>query len=177
VYSNTGGQASKATPRAAVAKFAAAGKDMPKKDLGAIAMTYGNIYVAQVAYAANMTQVVRAFKEAEEYNGPSLVIAYAHCINHGIDMEKGTDQQKDAVDSGFWPLFRYDPRLALEGKNPLQLDSKAPTKNIEDFMYKQIRFRALRQADPARAELLLQAIRKDVANRWKFYEQMANLDV
>ncbi len=177
VYSNTGGQSSKATPRGAVAKFAAAGKDMPKKDLGAITMTYGNIYVAQVAYAANMTQVVRAFKEAEEYDGPSLIVAYAHCINHGIDMEKGTDQQKDAVDTGFWPLFRYDPRLALEGKNPLQLDSKAPTKPIEDFMYKQLRFRALRQADPARAEVLLQAIRKDVASRWKFYEQMANLDI
>ncbi|MCJ7513257.1 MAG: pyruvate:ferredoxin (flavodoxin) oxidoreductase [Anaerolineales bacterium] len=177
VYSNTGGQASKATPRGAVAKFAAAGKDMPKKDLGAIAMTYGNIYVAQVAYAANMTQVVRAFKEAEEYDGPSLIVAYAQCINHGIDMEKGTDQQKDAVETGFWPLFRYDPRLALEGKNPLQLDSKAPTKPIEDFMYKQIRFRALRQADPTRAEMLLQSMRKDVASRWKFYEQMANLDL
>ena len=177
VYSNTGGQSSKATPRGAVAKFAAAGKDMPKKDLGAIAMTYGNIYVAQVAYAANMTQVVRAFKEAEEYDGPSLIVAYAHCINHGIDMEKGTDLQKDAVDSGFWPLFRYDPRLALEGKNPLQLDSKAPTKNVEEFMYKQVRFKALRQADPERAEMLLQSLRKDVASRWKFYEQMANLDV
>ena len=177
VYSNTGGQSSKATPRAAVAKFAAAGKDMPKKDLGAIAMTYGNIYVAQVAYGANMTQTVRAFKEAEAYPGPSLIVAYAHCINHGMDMMSGTDLQKDAVESGFWPLFRYDPALAAEGKNPLQLDSKAPTKNIEDFMYKQVRFKALRQSDPQRAQVLMESLRKDVISRWKFYEQMANLDV
>jgi pyruvate-ferredoxin/flavodoxin oxidoreductase len=177
VYSNTGGQSSKATPRAAVAKFAAAGKDMPKKDLGAIAMTYGNIYVAQVAYGANMTQTVRAFKEAEAYPGPSLIVAYAHCINHGMDMMSGTDLQKDAVESGFWPLFRYDPALAAEGKNPLQLDSKAPTKNVEDFMYKQVRFKALRQSDPQRAQVLMESLRKDVISRWKFYEQMANLDV
>ncbi len=177
VYSNTGGQTSKATPAAAVAKFAAAGKDMPKKDLGAIAMTYGNIYVAQVAYGANMTQTVRAFREAEAYPGPSLIIAYAHCINQGIDMMTGTDLQKDAVESGFWPLFRYDPALAAEGKNPLQLDSKAPTKNIEEFMYKQMRFKVLRQTDPERAEVLLGSLRKDVISRWKFYEQMANLDV
>jgi len=177
VYSNTGGQSSKATPRAAVAKFAAAGKDMPKKDLGAIAMTYGNIYVAQVAYGANMTQTVRAMKEAEAYPGPSLIIAYAHCINHGMDMMSGTDLQKDAVESGFWPLFRYDPMLAAQGKNPLQIDSKAPTKNIEEFMYKQVRFKALRQADPKRAETLMESLRKDVISRWKFYEQMANLDV
>jgi pyruvate-ferredoxin/flavodoxin oxidoreductase len=177
VYSNTGGQSSKATPRAAVAKFAAAGKDMPKKDMGAIAMTYGNIYVAQVAYGANMTQTVRAFKEAEAYPGPSLIIAYAHCINHGIDMMSGTDLQKDAVESGFWPLYRYDPTLSAQGKNPLQLDSKAPTKNVEEFMYKQVRFKALRQSDPKRAEVLLESLRKDVISRWKFYEQMANLDV
>jgi pyruvate-ferredoxin/flavodoxin oxidoreductase len=177
VYSNTGGQSSKATPRAAVAKFAAAGKDMPKKDLGAIAMTYGNIYVAQVAYGANMTQTVRAFREAEAYPGPSLIVAYAHCINHGMDMMSGTDLQKDAVESGFWPLYRYDPALAAEGKNPLQLDSKPPTRNVEDFMYKQVRFKALRQSDPKRADQLMQSLRKDVISRWKFYEQMANLDV
>jgi len=160
-----------------VAKFAAAGKDMPKKDLGAIAMTYGNIYVAQIAYAANMTQAVRAFKEAEAYSGPSLLIGYSHCINHGIDMSTGTELHKDAVDSGFWPLYRYDPTLAAQGKNPLQLDSKVPTKDVEEFMYKQTRFRSLRQSDPARAEMLLGALRKDVAARWKFYEQMANLDL
>jgi pyruvate-ferredoxin/flavodoxin oxidoreductase len=177
VYSNTGGQSSKATPRAAVAKFAAAGKDMPKKDLGAIAMTYGNIYVAQVAYAANMTQTVRAFKEAEAYNGPSIVIAYSHCINHGIDMTTGTDLHKMAVESAFWPLFRYDPSLGAEHKNPLQLDSKAPSQAIEEFMYRQTRFKVLRQTDPKRAEKLLEAVRGDVATRWKFYEQMANLDI
>jgi pyruvate-ferredoxin/flavodoxin oxidoreductase len=177
VYSNTGGQASKATPRAAVAKFAAAGKDMPKKDLGAIAMTYGNIYVAQVAYGENMTQLVKAISEAESYEGPSLVIAYSHCIAHGIDMTTATDLHEDAVKSGFWPLFRYDPRLADQGLNPLQLDSKVPTEDIETFMYKQNRFRALRQSDPDRAGMLLEAIREDVITRWKFYEQMANLDL
>jgi pyruvate-ferredoxin/flavodoxin oxidoreductase len=177
VYSNTGGQASKATPRAAIAKFAAAGKDMPKKDLGSISMSYGNIYVSQIAYAANMTQAVRAFKEAEAYHGPSLIIAYSQCIAHGIDMTTGTDLQKDAVDCGFWPLFRYNPDLRQAGKNPLQLDSKSPQGNIEEFMYKQNRFRALRQADPDRASMLLEAIRQDVSSRWKFYEQMANLDL
>lgn len=177
VYSNTGGQASKATPRAAVAKFAAAGKDMPKKDLGAIAMTYGNIYVAQVAYGENMTQLVKAMSEAESYDGPSLIIAYAHCIAHGIDMTTATDIHADAVKSGFWPLFRYDPRLGDQGKNPLQLDSKVPTEDIETFMYKQNRFRALRQSDPDRAGKLLVALREDVITRWKFYEQMANLDI
>ena len=177
VYSNTGGQASKATPRAAVAKFAAAGKDMPKKDLGAIAMTYGNIYVAQVAYGENMTQLVKAMSEAESYDGPSLIIAYAHCIAHGIDMTTATDIHADAVKSGFWPLFRYDPRLGDQGKNPLQLDSKVPTEDIETFMYKQNRFRVLRQSDPDRAGRLLGALREDVITRWKFYEQMANLDI
>ncbi len=177
VYSNTGGQASKATPRAAIAKFAAAGKDMPKKDLGSISMSYGNIYVAQIAYAANMTQAVRAFKEAESYNGPSIIIAYCQCIAHGIDMTTGTDLQKDAVDCGFWPLYRYNPELREAGKNPLQLDSKSPAGNLEEFMYKQNRFRALRQSDPDRANMLLEAIRQDVSSRWKFYEQMANLDL
>jgi pyruvate-ferredoxin/flavodoxin oxidoreductase len=177
VYSNTGGQASKATPRAAVAKFAAAGKDMPKKDLGAIAMTYGNIYVAQVAFGENMTQLVKAVSEAESYDGPSLIIAYSHCIAHGIDMTTAADLHGYAVKSGFWPLYRYDPRLADQGLNPLQLDSKVPTEDIETFMYKQNRFRALRQSDPDRAGMLLEAIREDVITRWKFYEQMANLDI
>ncbi len=177
VYSNTGGQASKATPRGAVAKFAASGKGMPKKDLGAIAMTYGNIYVAQVAYGANMTQLVKAFQEAEAYPGPSLIIAYSHCIAHGIDMGKGTDVQKDAVETGFWPLFRFNPTLAEQGKNPLHLDSRAPSKPIEDFAYEQNRFRALRASDPERAEMLIEALRKDVAARWKYFEQMANLDL
>jgi pyruvate-ferredoxin/flavodoxin oxidoreductase len=140
-------------------------------------MTYGNIYVAQVAYAANMTQTVRAFKEAEAYNGPSILIAYSHCINHGIDMTTGTDLHKLAVESAFWPLYRYDPSLAAEHKNPLQLDSKAPSLGVEEFMYRQTRFKVLRQTDPQRAEKLLEAARGDVAARWKFYEQMANLDI
>ena len=177
VYSNTGGQASKATPRGAVAKFAAAGKDVPKKDLGAIAMTYGTIYVAQVAYGANMTQMVKAFREAEAYQGPSLIIAYSHCIVHGIDMATATDLHKDAVESGFWPLYRYNPSLAEQGKNPLQLDSKPPTESVEEFMYKQNRFRSLRQTNPERAKELLEALQQDVITRWKFYEQMANLDI
>jgi pyruvate-ferredoxin/flavodoxin oxidoreductase len=177
VYSNTGGQASKATPRAAVAKFAAAGKDMPKKDMGAIAMTYGNIYVAQIAYGASMAQTVKAFREAEAYDGPSLIIAYSHCIAHGVDMSTATDLHKDAAESGFWPLYRYDPRLADEGRNPLQLDSKAPTKSVDEFVAKQNRFRALRATDPKRADRLLEALRQDVITRWKFYEQMANLDL
>ena len=177
VYSNTGGQASKATPRGAIAKFASAGKNLPKKDLGAIAMTYGNIYVAQVAYGANMTQLVKAFQEAEAYKGPSMIIAYSHCIAHGIDMETATDLHVDAAQCGFWPLYRFNPTLAEQGKNPLQLDSKAPTDNIEEFMYKQNRFRALRQANPDRANMLLEAIKEDVSTRWKFFEQMASLDL
>ena len=177
MYSNTGGQMSKATPRGAVAKFAASGKDLPKKDLGAIAMSYGSIYVAQVAYGGNMTQVVRALREAEAYRGTSLVIAYSHCINQGIDMRTGTDLHKDAVESGFWPLYRFNPELGATGKNPLQLDSKAPSKGVDEFMYKQTRFVALRQSDPKRAETLLELARKDVVARWKFFEQMANLDL
>ena len=177
VYSNTGGQSSKATPRGAIAKFAAAGKDMPKKDLGAIAMSYGNIYVAQIAYGANMTQTVRTFREAEAYPGPSLVIAYAHCIAHGIEMETGTDLHELAVNSGFWPLYRYDPALTEQHKNPLQLDSKTPTAGLDEFMYKQNRFRLLRQTQPKRAEQLLESARKDVISRWKYLEQMAALDL
>ncbi|MGD8552047.1 MAG: pyruvate:ferredoxin (flavodoxin) oxidoreductase, partial [Anaerolineales bacterium] len=177
VYSNTGGQASKATPRGAVAKFAAAGKGMPKKDLGSIAMSYGNIYVAQVAYGANMTQLVKAMQEAEAYDGPSLIIAYSHCIAHGIDMTTATDLHEDAEQSGFWPLFRFNPDLAEQGKNPLQMDSKAPSEDIAEFAYKQNRFRSLRASDPDRAEKLIEALREDVITRWKFYEQMANLDL
>jgi pyruvate-ferredoxin/flavodoxin oxidoreductase len=177
VYSNTGGQSSKATPRAAVAKFAAAGKDKPKKDLGSIAMSYGYIYVAQVAYGSNMTQLVRAMKEAEEYDGPALIIAYAHCIAHGIDMTTATDLHEDAVKSGFWPLFRFNPALSEKGQVPLQLDSKPPTEDITEFAYKQNRFRALRAADPDRAEKLINELKEDVIDRWKFFEQMANLDI
>jgi len=177
VYSNTGGQMSKATPRGAVAKFAAAGKSMPKKDLGMIAMTYGNIYVAQVALNANMNQAVKAFAEAEAYNGPSLIIAYSQCIAHGYDLVKGPEVQKDAVDSGFWPLYRFNPDNAKVGKQPLQLDSKAPKLDIEEFMYKQNRFRILRNSDPERARQLLELMRQDVATRWKMYEQWEQFDI
>jgi pyruvate-ferredoxin/flavodoxin oxidoreductase len=124
-----------------------------------------------------MTQLVKAFQEAEAYEGPSLIIAYSHCIAHGIDMTTATDLHKDAEQCGFWPLFRFDPRLSLEGKNPLQLDSRPPTEDVSEFAYKQNRFRSLRASDPDRAEMLLEALRSDVIARWKFYEQMANLDL
>ncbi len=177
VYSNTGGQASKATPRGAVAKFAYAGRPLPKKDLGLIAMTYGNIYVAQIAMGANDAQALRAIQEAEAYDGASLVIAYSHCIAHGMpQMNQGFDQQKLAVDSGAWMLYRYDPRLTAEGKNPLQLDSREPKADIKDYMYNEVRFRALTQADPARAEMLLNLARADAKARWNTYKQMAALD-
>ncbi len=173
VYSNTGGQMSKATPRGAVAKFAAAGKGQPKKDLGLIAMTYGNIYVAQVAMGANDTQTLKAFLEANAYPGPSLIIAYCHCIAHGVDMRTGMSHQKDAVDSGYWPLYRYNPLLADEGKNPLTLDSKPPSIPIEDYVYKETRYKMLTKSKPERAAMLLEAARADVERRWKTYQQMA----
>jgi pyruvate-ferredoxin/flavodoxin oxidoreductase len=175
VYSNTGGQMSKATPRAAVAKFAAAGKSQPKKDLGLMTMMYGNVYVAQIAMAANMTQTVKAFQEAEAYDGPSIIIAYSPCIAHGFNLGKSADVTKDAVDSGFWPLYRYNPDSVAEGKHPLQLDSRAPKVDIADFMYKQNRFRILRQADPERAEALLDQARDDVSSRWRVYEELAKV--
>jgi len=176
VYSNTGGQSSKATPRGAVAKFAADGKDKPKKDLGMIAMTYGNIYVARVAMGASDSQTLRAFNEADSYDGPSLIIAYSHCINHGIDMKKGLVQQKLAVNSGAWVLYRYDPRLAAEGKNPLQLDSKAPTINVADYAYNETRYRMLLKQDEARAEELMKGAEADAKRRWSMYSQMAEMD-
>ncbi len=176
VYSNTGGQASKATPRGAVAKFAASGKDLPRKDLGAMAMAYGNVYVAQVAYGANMAQTVRAFHEAETYDGPSLIIAYSHCIAHGVDMGTGTDLHKEAVETGFWPLYRFDPRRTAEGKNPLQLDSRPPSLDVQEFARKQNRFRALMAVDPARARALIEALRQDIQARWAFYEQLSHMD-
>ncbi|MCK5114211.1 MAG: pyruvate:ferredoxin (flavodoxin) oxidoreductase [Phycisphaerae bacterium] len=174
VYSNTGGQCSKATPRGAVAKFAASGKPSPKKDLGMIAMTYGNIYVAQIAYGANDNQAVKAFVEADSYPGCSLVICYSHCIAHGINMTTGTDQQKAAVASGFWPLYRFDPRLADEGKNPLQLDSKDPSISFEEYAYKENRWKTLVNSSPEHAKELLVQATEDVKARWKMYQQMAN---
>jgi pyruvate-ferredoxin/flavodoxin oxidoreductase len=173
VYSNTGGQMSKATPVGAIARFAAAGKDISKKDLGAIAMSYGYVYVAKVSMGANAAQTIRAFREAESYDGASIIIAYSHCINHGIDMSKGLDQQKGAVTSGLWPLFRYDPRLKAEGKNPFQLDSRDPTTSLEDFMYKEVRFKSLKAASPDRADALLAKAKAQAERTWREYKYLA----
>jgi pyruvate-ferredoxin/flavodoxin oxidoreductase len=173
VYSNTGGQMSKATPRAAVAKFAAAGKPLPKKDLGLLSMSYGNIYVARVAFGANDRQTVQAFLEAEAYDGPSLIIAYSHCIAHGYDLLYGLEQQTAAVQSGYWPLFRYNPDLALEGANPFKLDSRKPTISLEKYIYREGRYRMLTQSDPAAAERLLELAKADVDRTWRQYEELA----
>ncbi len=173
VYSNTGGQCSKATPRAAVAKFAAAGKPVPKKDLGMIAMTYGSIYVAQIAMGASDAQVVKAFLEAESYPGPSLIIAYSHCIAHGINMTTGFQNQKAAVNSGAWPLYRYDPRLAEDGKNPLQIDSKDPTISFEEYAYSENRYKMLAKAKPELAKQLMAQATKDFNTKWHIIKQMA----
>jgi len=175
VYSNTGGQMSKSTPRAAVAKFAAGGKPAPKKDLGLLAMTYGNIYVAKVAMGANTNQTVKAFAEAEAYPGPSLIIAYSHCIAHGINMTKGYQEQKKAVACGHWPLYRFDPRLKEQGKNPLQLDSKAPTVDFEEYAYGENRYRTLKQSNPEVAAELLKLATKDAVERYALMEQLAKL--
>jgi pyruvate-ferredoxin/flavodoxin oxidoreductase len=173
VYSNTGGQASKSTPRAAVAKFAASGKGLAKKDLGLLATTYGGVYVARVAMGANDAQTVRAFVEAEAYPGPSLIIAYSHCIAHGYDLRHGLEQQKRAVLSGHWPLFRFDPRLAAGGKPALRLDSKAPSLPLEEYLYAETRYRMLTQTDPEAAKRLLALAQGDVAARWRHYEHLA----
>ena len=177
VYSNTGGQCSKATPRGAVAKFAAGGKPSAPKDLAAIAMTYGNIYVATVAIGSNDAQTVKAFIEAEAYEGASLIIAYSHCIAHGINMRLGLDTQKRAVDSGHFPLFRYNPDLVSEGKNPLQLDSKKPSISYEDFAYQQTRFKMLTKSKPEEAKRLLVLAQQDAVRRWSLYEQLAAMHV
>jgi len=173
VYSNTGGQASKATPRAAVAKFAAKGKSLPKKDLGMIAMSYGYVYVAKIAMGASDQQTLRAFIEADAYDGPSLIIAYSPCIAHGYDLVKGLEQQKLAVQSGFWPLFRYNPDLVDQGKNPLVIDSKKPTISFSDYAYNETRYRMLLQSDEKRAEVLMKQAEDDVEGRWELYQQMA----
>lgn len=171
VYSNTGGQMSKATPRAAVAKFAAGGKPLPKKDLGMLAMTYGNIYVARIAMGSNDAHTIKAFLEAESYPGPSIIIAYTHCIAHGYDMAYGLNQQKLAVQSGYWPLFRFDPRLADHGKNPFQLDSKPPSIPLKDYVYNETRYTMLAHSKPVEAKELLELAQSDVEERWMLYEQ------
>ena len=173
VYSNTGGQSSKATPRGAVAKFAANGKGLPRKDLGMISMTYGYIYTAQVAIGASDIQTLRAFREADAYDGPSLIIAYSHCINHGINMTLGLKQQDLAVKSGVWPLYRYNPDLLKEGKNPLHLDYKEPSIPVKDFAYNESRYRMLTQTNEERAEMLLKLAQNDAQERWQKYSQMA----
>jgi len=175
VYSNTGGQMSKSTPRAAVAKFAAGGKPSPKKDLGLLAMTYGNIYVAKVAVGANPNQTVKAFIEAEAYPGPSLIIAYSHCIAHGYNLVNGYEHQKQAVNCGHWPLYRFDPQLKEKGKNPLQLDSKAPTLDFEEYAYGENRYRTLKQSKPEVAAELLKLARSDAVQRYALMEQLAKL--
>jgi len=173
VYSNTGGQMSKATPLGAVAKFAAAGKTVPKKDLPLQAIAYGSVYVAQVAMGADPQQTLTAFREAEAYDGPSLIVAYSHCIAHGIEMRDGLDQQYRAVASGHWPLLRYDPVVRADGGNPFLLDSPRPRIPLSDYIYRELRYRVLTNTNPAEAERLLGLAQQAVEQRWKLYEEMA----
>ncbi|MCC6485666.1 MAG: pyruvate:ferredoxin (flavodoxin) oxidoreductase [Armatimonadetes bacterium] len=174
VYSNTGGQMSKATPRGAVARFAAAGKPLAKKDLGLIAMTYGSVYVGSIALGARDEHTLRTLLEAEAYDGPSLVIAYAHCGAHGIDMATGLERQKDAVDSGRWLLYRFNPDLALTGQNPLQLDSRPPKLGVAETMMKEGRFTMLKLSHPHEMERLMEEAQADVDQRWAMYEYLAH---
>ncbi len=176
VYSNTGGQASKATPLGAVAKFAAAGKPVGKKDLGMISMTYGNIYVAAVSMGANANQVVKAFVEAEAYDGPSLIIAYSHCIAHGINMETGLENQKEVVASGRFPLYRYNPELTAKGQNPLKLDSKAPTMAFSEQALKENRFRVLQKMKPEQSAALMAAADKQAVAKYDLLSKLAGLE-
>jgi len=173
VYSNTGGQASKATPMGAVAKFAASGKPIGKKDLALMAMSYGYVYVAKVAIGANPMQTLKTFIEAEAYDGPSIIIAYSHCIAHGYDLIKGCDEQKNAVDAGYWPLFRYNPDLCEEGKNPLTLESKDPSIKLEDYIYNENRFNVLKKANPERAKMLLDISQKQVTDHYALYKYLS----
>ena len=173
VYSNTGGQMSKATPRGAVAKFAAGGKQTGKKDLAMEAISYGSVYVARVAMGGNDSHTVKAFLEAEAHDGPSLILAYSHCIAHGYDMAFGMDQQKNAVLSGYWPLMRYNPALRKEGKNPFQLDSKAPSIPLKQYAYQEARYTMLARSNPEAARELLQMAQDDVARQWRVYANRA----
>jgi pyruvate-ferredoxin/flavodoxin oxidoreductase len=177
VYSNTGGQASKSTPLGAVAKFAASGKATNKKDLGMIAMSYGNIYVAQIAMGASDAQTMKAFMEAESYPGPSLIIAYSHCIAHGYDMAKGMDQQKKAVQSGHWMMYRHDPRRIESGKNPLMIDSKKPSIPIGDYIYNENRYNMLKKLMPERAGALLDEAQIKADERYNQYKQISQNDI
>jgi pyruvate-ferredoxin/flavodoxin oxidoreductase len=173
VYSNTGGQASKATPLGAVAKFAAGGKGAAKKDLGLMAMTYGHVYVASVAMGARDEHTIRAFLEAESYPGPSLILAYSHCIAHGIAMAKGMEHQKLAVDAGRWLLYRHDPRRLERGEPALQLDNPAPSRSLKEAMAAEQRFQMLRYSQPERAQALLAAAEAERDRRWAAYKALA----
>jgi len=175
VYSNTGGQASKSTPLGAAAKFAAAGKAVHKKDLGLMAMSYGHVYVASVAFGAKDSHTVQAFCEAAEYPGPSLIIAYSHCIAHGYDLRLGCEQQKLAVASGVWPLYRFDPRRAAAGQPPLVLDAPPVKAGVADYMRNETRFRMVEKIDAARFRLLAQMAGEHAARRVALYEQLARI--
>ncbi|MBU1897004.1 pyruvate:ferredoxin (flavodoxin) oxidoreductase [Myxococcota bacterium] len=176
VYSNTGGQCSKATPLGAVAKFAFGGKPSPRKDLGMMAMNYGNVYVAQIAMGSSDRQTIKAFLEAESYDGPSMIIAYSPCIAHGIDMAHMMDNQDNVVKAGAWPLYRYDPRRLEKGMNPMQLDSKAPSMTVSDWVSTENRFKMLYKMDPVAAQQLTEHAQTDLNFRWSFYQQMAAMD-
>jgi pyruvate-ferredoxin/flavodoxin oxidoreductase len=176
VYSNTGGQSSKATPLGASAKFAVAGKRIPRKDLAMQAIAYGYVYVAQVALGANPEQALVALREAESYDGPSLVLAYSHCIAHGIDMRFGMHQQARAVASGYWPLFRFDPTLRRRGENPFRLDSPRPRMKLEDYAYREVRYKVLTQTDPAGARQMLKQAQAALDERYRAYEDLAARD-
>jgi len=176
LYSNTGGQSSKSTPTAAIAKFAASGKRVKKKDLGMMAMSYGYVYVAQVGMGADKNQFMKAVIEAEKYNGPSIIIAYAPCINHGIKKGMGKSQEniKDAVDAGYWHLFRFNPELKKEGKNPFTLDSKAPTGSFKDYIMGQVRYSSLAQEFPEVAEKLFEMSEENATERYNSYKKLAD---
>jgi pyruvate-ferredoxin/flavodoxin oxidoreductase len=177
VYSNTGGQQSKATPLGAAAKFAAAGKPIGKKDLGLLANMYGHVYVARVAFGAKMAQTAQAFLEAESYPGPSLIIAYSHCIAHGYDMAQGAAQQKLAVDSGVWPLYRFDPRRGRAGEPPLRLDYGPPKVKVEAYLRNESRFRSIERSDPARYKAFVAESQAAAERRYAVYEQLAGIKV
>jgi pyruvate-ferredoxin/flavodoxin oxidoreductase len=175
VYSNTGGQASKSTPIGAVAKFANAGKSVGKKDIALQAISYGNVYVARVAMGANPQQTLLALREAEAYEGPSLILAYSHCIAHGYNMQYGLDQQFKAVHSGHWPLLRYNPGVRQSGENPFLLDSPRPTMKLRDYTDNELRYRMLRHTNPKAADRLMQMAQAAVDRKWKLYEELAAL--
>jgi pyruvate-ferredoxin/flavodoxin oxidoreductase len=177
VYSNTGGQQSKATPLGAAAKFATAGKETAKKDLGLMAMGYGHVYVARIAFGAKDVQTLKAFQEAESYPGPSLIIAYSHCIAHGYDMVHGAEQQRLAVESGVWPLYRFDPRRVQHGEPPLKLDSGPPKASVREYMRNETRFRMVEKQDPERFRRLLAAAERSAAQRVAVYQQLSALTV